>query len=101
MSSRRVTFALAVTLAGGLLAGCALPQTQTPVVEIGSNAYSMTKRSGFLGARPYELKMQVEQEALAYCKSKSRALSVLDSKAVDPDPPAYPTATIQFRCVAP
>jgi hypothetical protein len=98
----RVVRVTCVATAIGTLAGCAIPrQTQTPVTEIGANAYSMTKRSGFLGARPYELKLQVEQEALAYCKSKDRALSVLDSKTDDPDPPAYPTATIQFRCVAP
>jgi hypothetical protein len=83
------------------LAGCAIATRQkpTPLIEIGPNAYSMTKRSGFLGARLYELKMQVEEEALAVCKSKGQAMSVLDSKTDDPDPPAYPTATVQFRCV--
>jgi hypothetical protein len=99
MTLLRVLFITCLTVATGL-AGCAASQKQTPITEIGSGAYSITKRSGFLGLRPTELKAQLEQEALAYCGAKGMALSVLDSKAVDADPPAYPSATVQFRCVA-
>jgi hypothetical protein len=82
-----------------LLSACATPQTQ--VSDLGSGAYSMTKRSGYLSVRSSELMPQLEQEALAYCRTRGGALVSLDSKTVDPDPPAFAYATIQFRCVAP
>ena len=81
-----------------VLAACATPPTE--VTDIGSGAYQMVKRTQLLSDRSDKLKAQVEEQALAFCAKQGRALSILDSRTIDPDPPAYATATIQFRCVA-
>ena len=83
-----------------ILAGCAGPAPK--VVDLGSGTYAMTKKSGVITRRAAELKAQVEQDALAYCKAHGdRALSVLDTKSAEDDPPDFAFATIRFRCVAP
>jgi len=95
MSRYLAVMAVAVTLAG-----CAGPAP--PVVDLGSGAYAMTKRSGLIIRRAADLKSQVEQDALTYCKAHGgRALSVLGTKSAEDDPPDYAYATIDFRCVAP
>jgi hypothetical protein len=81
-----------------LLAACATPPTE--LTEIGSGAYQMIKRTELLSDRSDKLKAQAEEQALAFCAKQGRALTILDSKTIDPDPPAYATATIRFRCVA-
>ena len=81
------------------LGACALTMPPVQVSRIGPDAYAMTKRSGMLSDRADELKAQVENDALAYCKAQGRAMAVLDSRVIGPDPPAYSSATVQFRCV--
>lgn len=80
------------------LSACATPRTQ--LARIGPDDYLMVKRTELLSDRSINLKAQVEEEALAYCHAQGKALSVIDSRTVDPDPPAYASATVQFRCVA-
>jgi hypothetical protein len=81
-----------------LVAGCATPSSQ--LTDLGGGAYSMTKRSSGLRApRSDALKAQAELEALALCRDRGQALTMLDSRVVDPDPPENAVATIQFRCV--
>ena len=92
-----MTRLVAVIAAALLVAGCALPPTQR--TDLGGDAYEMTKRSGAMSLRSDKLKAQVEVEALAFCRDKGRALAMLDKRVVDPDPPEYATATVQFRCV--
>ena len=92
----RATCAAAVAFA---LTGCG--STQTRVDDLGGGAHAMSKRSGLAGARSAALKVQLEQEALAYCAARGEALTMLDTKTDDPDPPNVSSATVQFRCVAP
>ena len=61
----------------------------------------MTKRSTYFSGRVDDLRLAVELEALAVCQRQGQALAVLDSRATDPGPPVFPSATVQFRCVAP
>jgi hypothetical protein len=82
------------------LAGCAGPAPK--VVDLGSGTYAMTKKSGVITRRAVDLKAQVEQDALAYCKAQGgKALSALDTKSAEDNPPDFAFATITFRCVAP
>lgn len=80
-----------------MLAGCA--SASTKLTDLGAGAYSMTKRSGLSSQRSAELKSQLELEALKVCSDRGQALTMLDTRVVDPDPPEYSSATIQFRCV--
>ena len=82
-----------------LVAGCATSSTQ--LRDLGDSAYSMTKRSGPMASRGDNLKVQVLQEAAAFCSARGKALTVYDTRVVDPDPPDLAFATVQFRCVAP
>jgi hypothetical protein len=83
-----------------LIAGCAGPAPK--VVDLGSGTYAMTKKSGVITRRAVDLKAQVEQDALAYCKAQGgKALSALDTKSAEDNPPDFAFATITFRCVAP
>ena len=79
-------------------AGCATPPTE--MTDLGSGAYRLVKRTELLSDRSDKLKAQVEEQALAVCAKQGRALTILESKTTDPDPPAYATATVDFRCVA-
>ena len=83
------------------LGACAfVPSSPTTRVDLGNGAWSMTKKSGVLAVGSGVLKPRVEQEALAFCADQGRALAVLDSGGIDPEPPAVPSATVTFRCVA-
>ena len=90
--------AVAPIAAFALLAGCATPTS--PLKDLGDGAYSLTERSGLLSLRSDSLKAKVELQALAFCKERGKALTVYDTRVVDPDPPEFASATIQFRCVA-
>ncbi len=79
------------------MAGCATPKTQFRESEPG--VYEITKRSELLSVRSGELKIRADLEALAYCRDQGKALSTLDARLGDPDPPDYAFATVQFRCV--
>ena len=89
--------AVAAGCASLILAGCASPVPR--LTDLGGGAYSLTKRAGLAAQRSAELKSQLELEALRMCSDKGQALTMLDTRAVDPDPPDYSFATIQFRCV--
>ena len=89
--------AIAAGCAALVLAGCA--SSSTGVTDLGDGAYAMTKRSGLTSQRSAELKLQLEREALALCSGRGQALTMLDTRVFDPDPPEYSSATIQFRCV--
>ncbi len=92
--SRASAFVLPATL----LAACAAdPLTRT--TDLGSGVHEVTVRSAWFPRRSVDLKVDADRAALAYCKSGGRALSVLGERLIDPDPPAYSTATVQFRCV--
>ena len=83
---------------GSTLAACAA----APLVQqkdYDGDAHAITVRSGFFARRSPALKIDAEQAALKYCSGKGRALVALDTRVVDPDPPAFSTATVEFRCV--
>ncbi len=96
MTTFRRLFASALCFAA--LAGCATPPTA--IQDIGSGAYRMIKRTELLSDRSDKLKAQVEEQALAFCARQGRALAIIESRTIDPDPPAYASATVDFRCVA-
>ncbi len=89
--------AIAACCAALVLAGCASPSSG--LSDLGGGAYSMTKRSALSSQRSAELKSQLELDALKICAARGLALTMLDTRVVDPDPPEYSSATIQFRCV--
>ena len=95
---RSLRAALAAGCVALAFAGCASPPNK--LSDLGGGAYAMTKRSGLASQRPAELKAQLENEALAFCSGRGQALTMLDTRLVDADPPEYSSATIQFRCVA-
>jgi hypothetical protein len=104
MAGRHVT--AAALLVGTIAAGCSwVPKFDRPavtqIVDIGDGAYSLTRRSGAFAERSYVLKSDAEQQALTYCGERHLALAMLDTRADDPDPPAYSYATVTFRCVKP
>ena len=86
-----------IALAAAIVGGCASPATR--LSDLGSGAYAMTKRSGLAARRSAELVSELELEALKVCSDRGLALTMLDTRAVDPDPPDYSSATVQFRCV--
>ncbi len=97
MIVRRLVAAAALAT---LVACASAPTSRSQLSDLGGGAYAMTKKSGVLVVGSAVLKPQVEQEALAFCADQGRALSVLDSGGLDPDPPGVASATVTFRCVA-
>ena len=87
--------AFAASLA--LLGACATPTPQ--LKQTGPDDFVLTKQTESLSDRSDKLKAQAEEDALGVCRARGKALSILDSRTIDPDPPAYASATIQFRCV--
>jgi hypothetical protein len=88
-------------------AGCSwIPRPNASLAEVqlddlGNDTFSLTRRSGAFGGRSFVLKADAEQRALAVCAERHLALAMLDTRADDPDPPAYSYATVNFRCVKP
>jgi hypothetical protein len=104
MPGRSVAAMLAVAT---IVAGCSwlpLPKTAQPVVQLvdlGGDAYSLTRRSGVFADRAFTLRIDAEQRAVAVCADRHLATAMLETRADDPDPPAYSYATVTFRCVKP
>jgi hypothetical protein len=97
----------ATVLVATSVAGCSWfpmikrPPPVTQITDLGNGAYSLTRRSSALPERSYVLMSDAQQQALAFCAEKHLALAMLDTRADDPDPPAYSYATISFRCLKP
>ena len=99
MMLRRALAGPCAVLAIALIAGCATPAPQ--MKDLGDGAYSLTERSGLMSLRFNDLKAKVEMKAAVFCKERGKALTLYDTRVVDPDPPEFASATVQFRCVAP
>ncbi len=89
--------ALTPALVLSLLAGCAAPPAQR--TDLGGGNYVLTRRSGFAPVSSGTLKTQLERQALADCAAQGKALAVIDVQGTDPEPPAFPSAALQYRCV--
>ncbi len=92
------TTPLIAALLATLVAGCSFAPL-TRISDGGSGDHVVTVRSGYFPRRSTELEVDADKAALAYCKTQNRALAVDDRRSVDPDPPAYSTTTVRFRCV--
>jgi hypothetical protein len=103
---RAATMGLFVALLGGCSwmpspSSLPRPPAEVQLEDLGNDTFTLTRRAGPFGARSYVLKGDAEQRALAVCTERHLAYSVLDTRADDPDPPAYSYATVTFRCVKP
>jgi hypothetical protein len=76
--------------------GCA----STGVIQMDQDSYFIGKKDGMPGLGvSYDIKVEVYQEALAFCNVKGKDVKTLETKTIPARPAQLGSTELRFKCV--
>ena len=76
--------------------GCA----STGVIPMDQDSYFIGKKDGMPGLGvSYDIKVEVYQEALAFCNAKGKDVKTLETKSIPARPAQLGSTELRFKCI--